>query len=662
MKKIVALSVLVISSLISSNSWSQSNDPILMTIGGDKITKSEFESVYKKNNVKTDAIDKKSLEEYLDLYVNFKLKVKEADELGLDTVSSFVSELKGYRKQLAQPYLTDKEVTNKILEEAYERSKWDVRASHILIKVEEDALPKDTLIAYNKIIAIRDRALKGEDFGKLAVEFSDDPSAKGMAASNGRPAMKGNSGDLGYFTVFQMVYPFERAAFTTEPGKVSMPVRTKFGYHILKIVDKRPARGQITVAHIMIRTKDEMTSDEKNKAKDKIFEIYEKANNNEDFADLAMRFSDDKGSGAKGGVLPAFGTGRMVPEFEEAAFALQKNGDISKPFQTMYGWHIIKRIEKKDIPTFDESKNDLKLKISRDSRAQLPKEAVIEKLKKEYKFKLTKKSKDDFYSVVDSTIFKGTWAASKADKLSKTVFKIADVTYSQKDFANYIESRQTNRPAISIEVLVNQMFDKFVEEKVLDYEDTQLERKYADFKSLMKEYRDGILLFELTDQKVWSKAVKDSTGLMNFYTANKDNYMWGKRIDATIYTCANETIAKTVREKLQKQGIAQTDLLEEINKDSQLNLKIESTIYSKDDNKIIDGIDWKVGTTENIHSDNSVVFVVVKEILNPQPKTLAEAKGIITADYQNYLEKQWINSLKSKYKVEINKDVLSTIK
>ena len=662
MKNIIAISVLFISTLISFNTKAQSNDPVLMTIGGDKITKSEFESVYKKNNVKTEAIDKKSLDEYVDLYVNFKLKVKEAEEMGLDTVSSFVAELKGYRKQLAQPYLTDKEVTNKILEEAYERSKWDVRASHILIKIDEDALPKDTLVAYNKIISIRDRALKGENFGKLAIEFSDDPSAKGMPASNGRAAMKGNSGDLGYFTVFQMVYPFENAAFTTEPGKISMPVRTKFGYHIVNVLDKRPARGQITAAHIMIRTKEEMTADEKNKAKEKIYEIYENAKKKEDFADLAMRFSDDKGSAAKGGVLPAFGTGRMVPEFEEAAFSLKNNGDISEPFQTMYGWHIVKRIERKAIPTFDESKNDLKTKIARDSRAQLPKAAVIEKLKKEYNVKITKKSKDAFYKAVDSTIFKGAWNSSKAEKLNKPLFKISSIVYTQKDFANYIESHQTSRPSISIEVVVNQMFDKFLEDKVLEYEDTQLERKYSDFKSLMKEYRDGILLFELTDQKVWSKAVKDTTGLMNFYQTNKDNYMWGKRIDATMYTCANESIAKSVRSKLNQEGSSQNDLLEEINKDSQLNLKIESTIYSKDDNKIIDGINWVVGTTDNIHVDNSVVFIVVKDVLNPQPKTLSEAKGIITADYQNFLEKQWISSLKSKYKVEINKDVLSTIK
>lgn len=662
MKNIVALGILLFSIIIPFKSWSQTNEPVLMTIGGDKITKAEFESVYKKNNVKTDALDKKSLEEYLDLYVNFKLKVKEAEELGLDTVGAFVTELKGYRKQLAQPYLTDKEVTNKILQEAYERSKWDIRASHILIKIDEDALPKDTLIAYNKIVSIRDKAIKGEDFGKLAVQYSDDPSAKGMPAGNGRPEMKGNQGDLDYFSVFMMVYPFENAAYNTEVGKISMPIRTKYGYHILKIADKRPARLQITAAHIMIRTKDDMTDEEKTKAKDKINEIYEKLKNKEDFADLALRFSDDKGSSSKGGVLPPFGIAKMVKEFEEASFALENNGDFSKPFQTMYGWHIVKRIDKKALPTFDESKNELKTKISRDSRSQFPKAAVITKLKKEYNYKEVKKSKEAFYKVVDSTIFKGSWNASKADKLVKPIFKVANLTLSQKDFANYIESHQANRSTVSIEVLVNQMYDKFVEDKVLEYEDTQLERKYADFKSLMKEYRDGILLFELTDRKVWSKAVKDSTGLLTFYEANKANYMWGKRIDATIYTCANETIAKTVREKIQKQGIAQSDLLDEINKDSQLNLKIESTVYSKEDNKVIDQIEWKIGTTDNIHVDNSIVFVVVKEVLNPQPKTLSEAKGIITADYQNYLEKQWIAELKSKYKVEINKDVLSTIK
>ena len=675
MKKVLSSVIIAFAVFFVNNVIAQTNEPAIITISGGKVSsevvkKSEFEAIYKKNNQKTDLNDKKSVEEYLDLYINFKLKVREAEELGLDTVKSFVTELGGYRKQLAQPYLTDKEVTSKILEEAYDRMKYDVKCSHILLRIESDALPKDTLAVYNKMLQIRDRILKGEDFGKLAVELSEDPSAKGMEAKGNTPAYPGNKGDLGYFTAFQMVYPFESAAYHTPVGQISMPIRTSFGYHLVKVVDKRPARGQIQVAHIMVRTTDKMSEADKNNAKEKINEIYKKLKNGEDFSDLASRFSDDKGSSGKGGILPAFGTGRMVSEFEEAAYSLKNNNDYTEPFQTIYGWHIIKRIERKNIPTFDEAKNDLKLKISRDVRAQIPVAAVVEKLKKEYNYSYNIKALKSFYKLVDTLIFKSAWAIPANAKLGKKLFAIVDASnntkakekvFTQQDFAKYLESYQTPRKPTDIEMVVNQMYGSFVEMEILNYENSKLESKYPEFKSLMKEYRDGILLFELTDQKVWSKAVKDSAGLQAFYEKNKQQYMWQKRLDATVYTCKNEEIATKVRERMSNK-IIQNDILDEINRDSQLNLKIESTVYSKGDNKIVDAIEWKSGLSENIHTENTVVFVDIKEVIQPQPKTLSEAKGQITSDYQNFLEKEWIESLKAKYKVEINKDVLSTVK
>lgn len=641
-----------------------SDDPVLLTIGNENITRSEFEAVYKKNNVKNEVLDKKSLNDYLELYINFKLKVKEAEELGLDTNKAFKDELAGYRKQLAQPYLNDKEVTEKLIKEAYERTKSDVRASHILIKCDPDALPKDTLAAYNKVLGIRSRILKGEDFGKLAKENSDDPSAKDQPETKDRPAQKGNGGDLGYFTVLQMVYPFENAAFTTKVGEVSMPVRTRYGYHIIKVADKRPARGIIQVAHIMAipTTK---SAEDSIKAKTKIDELYAKLKAGEDFSELAMKHSDDKGTGSKGGNLPWFGTGRMVSEFEKAAFELSKNGDYSAPTHTMYGWHIIKRIDKKEIPTFDETKADLKVKVSKDSRADLSRETVIKRIKKDYTYKEFSKTKEPFYKVIDSTFFKSAWKADKAAKLTKPMFSIGDKTYSQTDFAKYIETHQSNRSAIPLESLINNLYNKFVEDNCIAYEDSKLEKKYIEFRNLMREYRDGILLFELTDKKVWNKAVKDTLGLQQFYELNKNNYNWGVRADASIYTCSNEEIAKKTRalvERMNEKNLTNNSILDQINKDSQLNLKIESQLYAKGDNKAMDTLEWKEGITKNILSDKSVIFAYISKIVQPQPKTLAEAKGLITADFQNFLEKEWITTLRKKYTIDVKKDVLSTIK
>ncbi|MBL0048597.1 MAG: peptidylprolyl isomerase [Bacteroidetes bacterium] len=631
----------------------QDKDPVLMTIAGKNITRSEFQSIYNKNNPKNSEADSKSIDDYVQLFVNFKLKVKEAEEMGLDTTKDFKNELEGYRKQLAQPYLTDNDVNDQLLREAYERSKTDVRASHILIKLDQNALPKDTIKAYNQIMAIRSRILKGEDFGKLARENSQDPSAKD------------NAGDLGYFTSMQMVYPFESMAYTTKPGEVSMPVRTRFGYHLIKVLDKRPAQGQIMAEHIMVKTSRGQAAQDSIAAKQKIDEIYAKIKAGENFEDLARQQSDDKGSAKEGGKLPLFGTGRMVMEFEKAAFALQNDGDYSEPVKTQYGWHIIKRLEKKAIPTFEESKADLKSKVTKDSRAQKSKESLVARIKKENNFKENTKARDEFNSLIDTTYFEGTWSKDKAAKLTKELFSLADKKYTQVDFANYLENHQTKRPKIDGGVLVKSVYDQFVSESCIAYQESVLDKKYPDFKALMQEYRDGILLFDLTDKKVWGKAVKDTAGIEEFYQKNKGNYMWEQRVDANIYTCADAKIAEQVRKLIKKQekaNFSNDSLMAMVNKNSQLNLRIDNGKFVKNENEFIDKVQWVEGLSENISKNNQIVFVRINKVLQPDVKKLNEARGLVTSDYQNYLEKEWIQSLRQKYPVSIDRAVLGTVK
>lgn len=666
-KTILKISITLIGLFFVQTIFAQSSsDPVLMTIAGEKITKSEFLNVYYKNNTKGSAIDKKSLDEYLELFINYKLKVMEASELKLDTSASFKTELAGYRKQLAQPYLVDKDVSDLLLKEAYDRMKFDIRASHILIKLDQNALPKDTLIAYQKIMNIRKRIIKGENFGIVAAQTSDDPSARDQEATKDRPAVKGNKGDLGFFSVLDMVYPFETAAYNTKVGDVSMPVRTSFGYHLIKVVDKRPAMGKVQVAHIFVAVAKTATADDSLKAKGKIEEINAKVLKGENFEELAKQFSEDKGSGAKGGVLPWFGSNRMVPEFIIAVSSLPKKGDISAPVNTPYGWHIIKLIDRKEIGSFDDVKSDLKVRISKDIRSSKSKDAIVNKIKTENNFKLFADTKADFYKVVDDSIFQNKWKLSRAKDLQKTMFLIGNKNYSQQDFASYLVANQSFRTKEAIEPFVNTMFDQYVDASCIAFEDANLEAKYPEFNAVMKEYRDGILLFELTDKKVWSKAVKDSTGLQAFYDKNKENYKWGERLDATVYTCANQAIAdqtKTLVKKAIKKGYNNDEeILSTINKESQLNLQVESGKFLKGDNKIIDGITWVAGISADIKSDKSVVFVNVHKKLDPMPKSLSEARGLITADYQTYLEKEWMTNLKKKYTVAVNQDVLSTIK
>ncbi len=624
------------------------NNPVLMTISGTPVTKSEFEKVYRKNNSKEGSYDMKDVREYLELYINYKLKVKEAEEEKLDTSATFINELKGYRKQLAQPYMTDKDVSDALIKEAYDRMQKDVRASHILINVAPDALPKDTLLAYNRSLKIREMLTKGADFEKVARDSSNDPSAKE------------NNGDLGYFTGMQMVYPFETAAYTTKPGQLSMPVRTKFGYHIIKVIDIRDAQGEIKVAHIMIKSPANAPDSVAIQAKAKIDEIYAKLKGGEKFEDLATNYSDDKGSAKTGGALPPFGTGRMVPEFEKAAFALKNDGEFSAPVKTSYGWHIIKRLEKKPIPTFEEKKNELKNQVARDSRAEISKNSMIARIKKEYNFKEIIKNKDQFVSALDTSVLNGEWNPEKVKGMNKPLFSIGTQNYTQEDFAKYINNHQSKKQNTTAKQVGYSLYNQFVDESCLNYEESQLENKYPEFKSLMQEYRDGILLFDLTDKKVWSKAVKDSAGLVNFYETNKNNYKWDRRCDAIIYTCANADIASKTRKLLKKQKPL-VEILTTINKDSQLNLNTKDGKFLKGENEIIDAITWQKGLSPDMNRNNSVVFVDVLNIIEPTPKTLDEAKGIITADYQNYLEKEWIKQLRAKYPVSVNQDVLNSL-
>jgi peptidyl-prolyl cis-trans isomerase SurA len=630
-------------------------DPVLLTVGGDEVTKGEFESIYRKNNPKDSPNDRKALEDYLELFINFKLKVKAAKVVGKDTTKAFINELKGYRRQLAQPYLSDKDVNEKLIEEAYERMKKDVRASHILIKLGTDPTPKDTLAAYNKALSIRNRLIKGENFADLARQNSDDPSGQQ------------NGGDLGYFTSMMMVYPFENAAYSTSIGQITLPVRTRFGYHILKVTDVRDAQGQVKAAHIMVKIADGAPDSVVASSKKKIEELLAKARNGEDFGVLAQNFSDDRTSGKTGGQLPWFGTGKMVPEFEKAAFELKENNQISEPVRSPYGWHIIKRLDRKGIQTFDEVKAELKQKITKDSRSQVSRNTVIARVKKENNFTEETKSLDELILKIDTSYINGKWSNTAVAGLTKKLFSIGTEIYTQADFAKFLVDNQTKQPKEStVEGLIRKAYDGYKVDKIINYEDARLEQKYPDFRLLMNEYRDGILLFEITDENVWSKAIRDSSGLKNFHDQNRAKYMWGERTEAVIYKMKDAKIASKTRkmvEKRAKKGYTNDDITKEINKTSLLNLQVEEGVYSKGDNELIDAQAWKVGVSENkVNADGTVTFIEYKKVMEPMPKSLSEARGLITADYQTSLEQEWIKELRAKYKVEVNKEIFNSIK
>ena len=640
------------------------SDEVLLTIAGKDVSVDEFMSIYQKNNPKGGSIDKASLDEYLDLYINFKLKVREAEDLGLDTVSAFINELKGYRDQLAKPYLVDETEVDKLVREAFEREHFDIRASHIFVKLGPDALPSDTIAAYEKISKIKTSIMKGEDFAKLATEFSEDPSAQDREANQQHPFIKGNKGDLGYFTVFDFVYPFETGAYSTEVGQVSNIIRTDYGYHLIKTTDKRNAMGKVTVAHIYMAFPKDATAADSARIKIRIDSVYLKLKMGARWDSIVKQYSDDKGSSAKGGVLPKFGVNKLVPEFIQVVYNLENTGDYSKPFLTSYGWHIVRLIDRQVPGTFDEEKTDLKKKVTSDARYQYAKQAVYARVKKEYGFTEYPVAKSDYFKVVTDSIFSGKWDKALAAGLTKPLFKIKDQVVNQTEFTQYLVDSQRKMEKQNIEVFVNKLYKSYVDESVMKYENAHLEQKYPDFKNLMGEYRDGILLFNLTDEKVWSKAVKDTTGLLEFYGKNKYKYMWDTRLDATIFTLQDPKYEQKVKNFI-KSGLGDQDILKEINNDSLKVLSIESGKFSRKENRYVDSIAWAPGISKVFKADPSgsaIVFINVRGVLKPEVKSLNEARGLITADYQNDLEKKWIQYLRQKYPVVIHKDVFAKIK
>jgi len=624
------------------------NDPVLMTLEGDSIYLSEFEHVYNKNR-NTPTAEVKTPEEYLELFINFKLKVKAAEDAGLDTLPRFERELNGYREDLARPYLSDSEVTEALVAEAFERLQYEVSAKHILFKLDKTATPEDTLRAYQNAMAVLDKIEKGASFTDMAVEFSADPSAKD------------NLGDLGYFSALYMVYPFETAAYTTPVGEVSMPIRTRFGYHLIQVTDKRPARGEVKVAHILVKIAPEADSLMIFNAEKKANEVLDKALAGEPFRILASQYSDDKTTGPSGGDLPWFGSGVMVDSFDEAAFSLDTIGEIGGPFRTEFGFHIIKLVDKKGPPSREQNDYEIRRKIKGDSRSEKSEQTVLDRLEKVYQPTVYEENVLGLSKALDVKIKQKRWKPEVAKGMSKPVLVIADRTLSQYDFAIFLGRYQYTEVVYDeYDRTLLAAFDQFFDKELLAYENDHLETNHEEFRLLMKEYRDGILLFELMDDEVWSKAMRDSAGLADFYEANKMNYMWPERVKAKVHTATDPAVATKIYKYLGKGKTAEW-ISDKLNAKSNLAYQFEEGVYTRESFPA-KSLPWTVGLSEVQETARGYQVFEIEEVLVPEPKALSEARGIIISDYQRQLEKDWIVKLRDEYEYTVYSKVLEQVK
>ena len=658
MKKLLVLLVILTPTFLFAQGWKSKT---LITLGDREISAGEFMQVYEKNNVKSDVIDKKSVDDYLDMYVNFKLKVIEAENLKMDTLPKFVKEYNNYREQLAKPYFTSEAANENLIDEAYERMQWDINAAHILIKCDANAVPTDTLKAYNTIMELRKRIINGENFGDVAFEASQDPSVRDTVF-NGR-FYKGNRGELGYFTAFDMVYPFETGAYNTKEGQVSMPVRTSFGYHLIKVNSKTPACGTIRAAHIFLAVKDDDPEKSDSVVKAKIYNIYNEIDKDGKNWDVIVRkYSDDKGSAQNGGQLSPFKVNQIVPEFITAVKCLQPN-EFSEPVKTNYGYHIIKLISTTGVKDLDSERENITKRVEKDMRAKVSEEVVLQRIKKENKFKENIKVKDAFIATVDSTLKEGNYVVAEGVDTSKILFKFGKKNYTIADFVEFIKDKQVKQPFLSSASYAYMLYDEYLKDSAFAYEDAQLEEKYPDFKMLVQEYHDGILLFDLMEKEVWKKAEKDSVGLVNYYNEHKDEYQWRERVK-TVYVTVNhpENVARV--EELIKTDLSVDSIRSILKAEEIKGVSMKTRYFQQGDNVDIDETEWKEGVVRVIPStvDKTTKVVKITEVRKPEPKTLEEAKGLVISSYQAQLEEDWLNKLKAKYPVTINEKVLEKVK
>lgn len=461
----------------------------LLCIDDEKISVQEFKRVYEKNLDAIQEEDSKNIDKNLALFINYKLKVKDAYAKKIDTLRSYKREIETYKNQLSAPYLQDKEFTKQLIKDAYYRTKNEIKASHILIRTPQNATPADTLVAFNKINKIRKRIINGESFEDVAMQTSEDPSAKK------------NKGDLGYFSAFKMLFPFEDTAYKTKIGKVSQPFKTRYGYHIVKPVATRLSKGELDVAHILVTDKTE-------NGYAKINEAYNELEKGEKFTDVVKKYTNDTGSKDKGGTLPRFGTGRMVPSFENASFALQKEGEYSKPFKTRFGWHIVKLIKKYPVKSYEEMKPEIESRVRKSGRIRMSDEAVLNKLKNKYTIKVDTTARNIFN--------REDVRGMSRDSLQNTLLTINDKQIKQTEFLDYIRNRRHKT--------INILFEMFKDQQILKYFKENLINTEPEYANTLKEYEDGLLLFELMQQKIWNKSTQDTLGLKKFFNKNKAKY------------------------------------------------------------------------------------------------------------------------------------------
>ncbi len=644
----------LIFTILSTFGFSQNEDAVLFSVEDKPVQVSEFDYIYNKNNGDEANYTEKSLREYLNLYINFKLKVERARELKLDTITSLNRELDGYRKQLSNSYLVDNEVSDQLIKEVFERKKKDLRVSHIMVNARDTDLP-------DKAQAAKEKINKALELLKLGGKFED---VAGKMSEDKQSANRG--GDIGFVSAMlpQGFYDFESAIYNLGIGETSEIIKSNFGYHIAKVTEERAARGEMEVAHILLRKK--YKGQLVKNVQIRMDSIYQALQNGASFEEICKKHSQDSKTSNRGGYLGFFGINVYEKSFEEAAFALTEDNQLTKPFETKVGYHIVKRISKKDLNDFNKAQKQLKRVVSNSGRFEIARNALIGKIKDEGDFKEDKSVFEAFANGLNDDFFSFKWAIPELKDQELFSFKNGQKS-SIKEFAAFCKKESKTRLRYNKRAKAKEaaktLYDKYVTEQAIAYEESNLENKYPEFKALMREYREGILLFEATEREVWKKASSDTVGLEKFYDANRENYQWSERAKVIEYQVKTSNAKELKKIFKSSKKIDPQSLIAKFDPEKKM-IGYKELVVDREDDKLANLKKWKVGEISKPDVDvkkNQSTFYKVVEILPKGQKKLSEARGYVISDYQDSLEKKWIADLKNKYKVVVNEEVFKSL-
>jgi peptidyl-prolyl cis-trans isomerase SurA len=646
MKRVVSKCILFI---FFTSIFTNLSAQALLTYGDQSISKEDFLKAYRKNNTIGKPTDK-SYREYLELYTRYKLKVKAAYDLKLDTMPNQLAELQNFRNQIVDQYMNDEGSVNKLVNEAFLRSQKDIHLAHIFIAVPKSVLKTDTITAYKKAIDVYNVLKTGKNFGDAAAQYSEDPFAKI------------NHGDLGYITVFTLPYALENLAYTTLPGKISKIYRGKNGYHIFKNIGERKAIGKMKAAQILLMLPGNANDAVKAETKQRADSIYQALLKGSDFSDLARKFSGDNLSYQLGGELNEFGVGKFEANFEAAAFALKKDGEISEPVLTGFGYHIIKRMHLNPVVGVKDKKtmDDLRQRVTNDPRIEIAKQEMLQTILRLAHFKQHPFNENHLFVCTDSSLQNKKLPVFD-DMNNKTImFSFSKKDIVLKDWLDYRNGLR-NQPALSSGKTNKELFDLFKQTTAFEYYRNHLEDYNKEFAYQLKEFKDGNLLFEIMQHKIWDKASSDSTGLRNYYDAHKSDYSWQPSADAIIFTCSNEKTALDIQSKLpgnmsqwkrivdSARGLAQAD----------------SGRFERMQLPPAESGNLQAGHFTSLlknTTDNTITLAYIINVYNDRTsRSFNDARGLVINDYQAYMENNWIAALKKKYPVKINEAVLKSL-